>query len=253
MTLALHTSRVPARHGSRGRAENEASERATALIGGAILVALGTRRRSATGWLLTGVGGAMLVRAAAGPSPLARALGRESADEGLRLRESFLIHSSPADLYREWRDLERLPRILTHLESVTVLDERRSRWAVPAPRLAGGRVEWEAEITIDEPDRSLAWSSLPGSPLANVGEIRFAPAPGDRGTEVRVAIDYRPRAGRLGAWVADLLGVGARHQLREDLRVFKRRMEIGELPTVEGQPVGKCGGLGTLLQGGVRS
>jgi uncharacterized membrane protein len=253
MALALRGRDAPdtARTASlRTRNGSDAVERATALAAGSILLALGARRRTMPGLLLAGVGGVMLVRGATGESPLARVLGRPASDTGLDLRESFLIQRSPEELYREWRDLERLPRILTHLQSVEVLDERRTRWVVEAPRVAGGQVEWEAEIVDDQAGRAIAWRSLPGSSVDNVGEIRFEPAPGDRGTYVRVAIAYRPPAGRLGDWVAKLSGVGARHQLREDLRAFKRRMEVGELPTVEGQPVGSCGGLGRLLQDG---
>ena len=63
---------------------------------------------------------------------------------------------------------------------------------------------------------------------------------GDRGTEVHVFIDYVPPAGRLGHWVASLLGQNPRRVVREDLRNFKRIMEIGEIPTIIGQPHGTC-------------
>jgi uncharacterized membrane protein len=120
----------------------------------------------------------------------------------------------------------------------------------PAPSLAGGSVEWDAEIVRDEPGRAIAWRSLAGADVDHGGEISFEEAPGHRGTLVRVSIGYRPPAGRLGDFVATLFGVGAEQQIREDLRAFKRRMEAGELLTVEGQPTGSCGGIARLVQSG---
>jgi uncharacterized membrane protein len=72
------------------------------------------------------------------------------------------------------------------------------------------------------------------------GEIRFAPALGDRGTEVHLSMDYLPPAGRLGHWLATLFGQGPWRMIREDLRNFKRIMEVGEILTTSGQPRGRA-------------
>ena len=56
---------------------------------------------------------------------------------------------------------------------------------------------------------------------------------------------YLPPAGRLGHTLAKMLGKSADSQIREDLRNFKRVMECGEIPTIEGQPRGTCIGRGT--------
>jgi hypothetical protein len=37
--------------------------------------------------------------------------------------------------------------------------------------------------------------------------------------------------------------------IREDLRNFKRVMELGEIPTIDGQPHGTCTGQGTRSAG----
>jgi uncharacterized membrane protein len=74
--------------------------------------------------------------------------------------------------------------------------------------------------------------------------VRFTAAPGDRGTEVHVTLDYNPPGGRLGHWVTSMLGSNPKRLVREDLRNFKIMMEIGELPTIAGQPRGTCTGVG---------
>jgi uncharacterized membrane protein len=70
--------------------------------------------------------------------------------------------------------------------------------------------------------------------------VRFAPAPGDRGTEVRVALNYDPPGGALGKAVAALFGEEPGQQVRDDLRALKQVLEIGEVvhseASIHGRP-----------------
>jgi uncharacterized membrane protein len=78
--------------------------------------------------------------------------------------------------------------------------------------------------------------------------VEFKRAPGDRGTVVRVKMQYAPPVGRIGNWFAKLFGENPESQIREDLRRFKRVMEIGENLTTKGQSRGAClGGIGRLM------
>jgi hypothetical protein len=101
------------------------------------------------------------------------------------------------------------------------------------------RVEWDAEITEERPNETIAWRSLPGSPLHTQGRVRFRAAPGNRGTVVTVHMRYEPPGGKVGAALAWLFGRSAEQEVREDLRRFKRLMETGEIPTTRGQPSGR--------------
>ena len=148
---------------------------------------------------------------------------------GARVERTVTILRSPDELYARWHDLARLPELMAHLESVTPLDEKRSRWVARGP--GGTRVMWEAEITADEPGRLIAWRSVAGSDIENAGSVRFTPAPGGRGTEVKVLLSYELPAGRLGETAVTLLGESGDHEVREDLRRFKQRMETGEVAT----------------------
>src|SRR5690606_20287631 len=127
---------------------------------------------------------------------------REVAERGVRVEQAFLINRPAEELYRFWRDFQNLPKVMSHLKEVRAIDDRRSHWVASAPAVAGGSVEWDAEVTRDEPGAAIAWRSLPGSDVDTVGEVRFAQAPGDRGTEVHVTMAYVPPAGRVGHWVA---------------------------------------------------
>jgi uncharacterized membrane protein len=90
-------------------------------------------------------------------------------------------------------------------------------------------VEWDAEITEDRANELIAWRSLPGAEVDNVGRVRFVPAPGGRGTEVHVELSYRPPAGVLGATFAKLFGEAPEQQIEGDLRRLKQVLETGEV------------------------
>jgi len=220
------------------------SERIVSVAGGSILALLGAARRDWIGLLIASVGGGLVYRGATGRCPMYGALGIDTADQtahrGIHVAESLLVDKPPEELYAYWRNLENLPRIMTHLESVQVMDDGRSHWIAKAPAIAGGEVEWDAEITADEPYSWIAWRSLPGSTVEHTGSVRFVRMPGERGTAIQVVMEYSPPAGRLGHWVAKMFGEAPDQQIHEDLRNFKRAMEVGEILTTAGQPHGSC-------------
>lgn len=208
-------------------------------------------RRSPGSLLLAALGGGLIYRATTGYCPGYARLGIDHArrgsaqptdyfQRGIHVEVAYTITKPADELYRFWRNFENLPRFMRHLQAVQVRDTLHSHWVVKAP--AGGTVEWDAQIINDEPDRLIAWASLPGADVDNAGSVRFLPAPGQRGTEVRVVLDYIPPAGKLGSAVAWLFGEEPEQQIKEDLRHFKQLMEVGELPTTEGQPQGSCVG-----------
>jgi uncharacterized membrane protein len=231
---------------------NETERVVSGVVGGALTL-LGLSRRSVPGLLMAGIGGAMVYRSVTGHCHLYGALGINTAvdadqaarpedyfERGIHVEECYTVNKTPWDLYAYWRNFENLPRIMSHLESVRVIDARRSHWVAKAPAIGGGTVEWDAEIINDEPNALIAWRSLPGADVDNAGSVRFVPGADGRGTEVKVVIDYIPPAGVVGKWVAKVFGEEPERQIHEDLRNFKRFMETGEIPTTEGQSRGSC-------------
>jgi uncharacterized membrane protein len=168
---------------------------------------------------------------------------RASAGDAV-LGESMVVNKSPEECYRFWRDLEKLPRFMSSVERVTPLDETRSHWVLSAP--GGLKIQWDAQITHDEPAKRLAWHSLPHAQIAHAGVVRFDPAPGNRGTLVHVVAHYRLLRG--GARLARLLEAAPNARLREELRKFKQLVETGEIATTEGQTHGPRSVLGKAMQ-----
>lgn len=178
---------------------------------------------------LLAVLGTIATRFAAGR----RAAGERNPDatipygRGTRIEKAFTVNRPAAELYAVWRDLENLPNILSHVERVEVLDERRSVWYARGPK--GLSASWEAEIIDDTPAHRIAWRSVSGS-VPNAGSVMFSAAPGDRGTELRVEMEWQPPAGPLGSSFAHLFAGGDPGLIVEtDLRRFKSQMEAGDI------------------------
>ncbi len=216
-------------------------ERVVSAAGGGALALFGVSRRSPAGAALALAGGYLIYRGATGRCQVYSALGINTArtnrgpravvqhKEGVKVTRSVTVNRPPVELYRFWRDFRNLPRVMSHLQSVTVIDDKRSHWVVRAP--FGRTVEWDAIVTDDRPDERIAWKSADGADVRNTGAVEFLPAPGDRGTEVRATIAYEPPAGQAGRLFAKLWGEEPGKQAHDDLRRLKQFLETGEIPT----------------------
>ena len=215
------------------------SERWASVVAGTALAAFGLARRSVSGMMLAGLGGVLAWRGASGRCPLYGALGITTAEDegdgrqvsvpygrGIRVEKSVTVNASPEELYRFWRNFENLPRFMAHLESVKVLDEKRSHWVAKGP--AGTDAEWDAEIINEIPNELIGWRSVDGSNVRNAGSVHFSRSTGNRGTEVKVILRYDPPAGVIGAAISKLFGADPAHEVQEDLRTFKQLIETGE-------------------------
>jgi uncharacterized membrane protein len=91
-----------------------------------------------------------------------------------------------------------------------------------------------ATLTVNRPRDVVerAWAS------ADLPEARFADAPGDRGTEIRIPIGTPP-AGKVGEAVQKIAGNDPSAKAMDDLRRFKAKLETGVVPRSEGTPQGE--------------
>lgn len=253
VALASAVGTQPAEGNFWGRktAENNVNvgpaERLASLVGGGILAAYGLSRGKASGMALALAGGALAYRGFTGHCSTYSLLGISSAyhrpgtsipsGQGVKIEESATIQRPANELFAFWRKLDNLPRVMRHLVSVTETGHKTSHWVAEGPT---GNVEWDAEIITERNNELIGWRSLEGSEVSTSGSVHFQPAPGNRGTEIKVVLSYKPPAGRIGAALAWLMGRDPQQEIREDLRNFQRMMEVGSLPTTEGQSHGEC-------------
>src|SRR5437660_3540672 len=188
-------------------------ERLACAIAGGALAAYGLRRRSAGGLILTLAGAALLHRGGTGHCNTYQALGITTAHASdhnpsehdrdvardVHVEKLIIIDKSPEELYRFWRDFENLPRFMDHLESVNSVGFNRWHWVAKGP--VGTRAEWDAEIYNEKPNELIAWRSLDGT-ITNAGSVRFEPALGERGTQVKVILNYNAPGGKVSALLA---------------------------------------------------
>lgn len=226
-----------------GKNVNDA-ERWASVVFGSALAGYGLRKRSLSGMLLGALGGALVIRGARGRCPVYASLGVSTAREeytdqvsvpygkGVRVEKSVTIDAPASQLYEFWRRFDNLPRFMHNLESVEVLDDRRSRWTARGP--AGSSVSWEAEIINEVPNELIGWRSIEGSRVDNAGSVHFKTLPSGRGTELKVVLRYDPPAGVVGATVSRILGEDPATNVQEDLRRLKALIETGEIPTIKG-------------------
>jgi uncharacterized membrane protein len=206
-------------------------ERGLSLIGGTALVLYGLRRSLGNLALMLG-GGVLIYRGLTGYCAAYQALGVNTAHRdtghGVALRATITVNKPTAEVYQFWRHLENHPRFMQHLESVVSTNGTRSHWVAKAPLPAP--IEWDADIVAERENALLSWHSLPGADMDNAGTVRFRELPNDRGTEVRVRLEYTPPSGIIGVAVAQLFKTLTEQQLKEDLRRFKQIIETGETP-----------------------
>jgi uncharacterized membrane protein len=168
------------------------------------------------------------VRASRRPSVQAKA--------PMRLHTAITVNRPRQEVYEYWHDFENLPRFMAHLESVETIGGGYSHWRVKGP--ANRTIAWDAEIVEDRPGELIAWRSTESAAVRNRGSVAFRDAPGGRGTEVRVEVEYDPPGGKVGLAFAKLLGEHPEQQVRDDLRRFKQVVETGEVVRSEGSPEG---------------
>jgi uncharacterized membrane protein len=238
-------------------------ERVVSMLSGGALALLGLQRRGLGGLSLALLGAELVRRGATGHCRLYDAMGMSTAtDDGtpaprargelvsdaatvdarrsIKIERSITIDKPRDAVYEIWRDFAGLASYFPDLESVTTLGNGRSHWVAIAP--GGKRVEWDSELVNVIPGELIAWKTVGDSDISHAGSVHFKDAPGGRGTEMRVEVDYEPPGGRLGALLTKFAGVF--HQspdakIREDLRRFKMQLETGEVATTEGQVSGR--------------
>lgn len=227
------------------------AERVMSAVLGGTLVLLGLGRRSLSGAAAALAGAGLIYRGVSGRCHVYQALdintaapearrheGRLGADEP-EVERSITIERPADELYRRWRDPETTARVMGFFADVQPGADGTLRWSAQGP--FGRTLTWETRIVEERENELIRWESLPGGQLASQGSVRFRPAPGDLGTEVKLRIRFHPPGGALGSAVARFMGGLVPNAIAgKALRFFKSLVLTGEIPTTEHQPAARA-------------
>ena len=132
------------------------------------------------------------------------------------VEKSIEVNVPVRTCYNQWTQFEDFPKFMAGVKRVTRIDDRHLHWKAEV----GGQVkEWEAEITLAEPDKAVGWRSIAGA--ENAGRVNFEPI-GPGMTRVTMRIVYNPQG--IGEEIGALVGVLGR-RVESDLCRFKDFIE----------------------------
>jgi len=230
-------------------------QRVLSAIAGMVFLASGLSRRNWSGAALVTVGGGLLYRAISGYCPAFGAMGIDTSggnrlgrsgntnrlgrrkvhtDRATKIQRAIEINRPPKEIYRFWRSLDNLPRIMSHLDSVQVINDRLSHWVVKT--IPGApKVEWDAEIINDVENQRLGWRSLLGGDVDHTGSVEFKPTGDGQRTWLTVTMQYEPPGGKLGAAVAKWFGEDADMRIAEICNGSKERWRPASFPMSLGE------------------
>jgi uncharacterized membrane protein len=131
------------------------------------------------------------------------------------------------DVYRFWRELNNLPRLMPQLRSLVTTEDRRSHgvWLGPGNR----EFQFDVEIVEDRENELISWRTTEPSQVKHRGKVEFRPAPNHRGTEVHLSYWFLPPMGVMGVLIARLMGFNYRLKVKQGLGRMKQVLEAGEI------------------------
>lgn len=212
----------PGERGEPAQGNWSPAVRALAVAAGAGLLAHCTASRSPLA-AACGVAGVGLALRGLTGTPLGTLVGLTGGRRAVGFHKTLTIDGPVERVFPFFSRYENWPRFMAHLREVRDLGNGRSHWVARGP--AGAPVSWDAVETAREPNRVIAWASVPGSLIANDGALRFEPA-GDQ-TRVTIHFHYTPPGGALGHFAATLFGANVKGMMDDDLVRLKGLIEFG--------------------------
>jgi uncharacterized membrane protein len=200
------------------------SKRLLAGMAGSSAIIYGWRRKDPLG-LSISLLGAGLVAASVLKRNVQSLLALSEDSPGFELEQTIRINAPVSDVFDFWAKPENYPKVFSHISAIDKIGENLYRWTVTGP--GGIPVHWEGTITRTVPNTLVEWKSLPGSTVGNLGFVRVDPNY-DASTRVLVRMFYRPPAGILGRFLAEMFGIDPKKVLDQDLKRLKTLFEKEE-------------------------
>lgn len=99
------------------------------------------------------------------------------------LHKKLTINAPAQQVFAYWADFRNFQQLITIIESIEILDDKKSRWKIRAP--LGHKIYFESLITMFEPDKNLIWESSHANGYAR-GKLRLT----ELGENTWVELDF---------------------------------------------------------------
>lgn len=138
------------------------------------------------------------------------------------VQESIDVDVPVTKAYNQWTQFEDFPHFMSGVDAVRQLDDTTVHFETS---IAGVKREYDAQITVQEPDQRVSWESL--NEPRNAGTVWFESL-GPEQTKVNVELTWEPDSAVEKAGAA--LGLDSR-QVASDLKKFKKYIESQDSET----------------------
>lgn len=135
--------------------------------------------------------------------------------------KSIIVGAGVGEVFEAWSNFENFPNFMKNIKSVEKRGDGSTHWVMDGP--LGKKIEWDAETTMFEPQKRIAWHSREGSAIKTSGQVTFAEM-GTGQTQVNLTIQWVVPAGKGGETLTGLL-THPEQRVEEDLYNFKTYVE----------------------------
>ena len=101
--------------------------------------------------------------------------------------KSIIVGAGVGEVFEAWSNFENFPSFMKNIKSVEKRADGSTHWTMDGP--LGKSVEWDAETTMFEPQKRIAWRSREGSTIKTSGQVTFAEM-GTGQTQVNLTIQW---------------------------------------------------------------
>ena len=138
------------------------------------------------------------------------------------VQESINVNVPLSQAYNQWTQFEDFPHFMSGVDSVRQLDDTTVHFKTS---IAGVKREYDARITVQQPDQRVTWESL--DEPRNAGTVWFEAL---NPTETRVSVELAWEPDSAVEKVGAAVGLDS-HQVASDLKRFKKFIEEREVET----------------------
>ena len=138
------------------------------------------------------------------------------------VQESINVNVPLSQAYNQWTQFEDFPHFMSGVDSVRQLDDTTVHFKTS---IAGVKREYDARITVQQPDQRVTWESL--DEPHNAGTVWFEAL---NPTETRVSVELAWEPDSAVEKVGAAVGLDSR-QVASDLKRFKKFIEEREVET----------------------